>query len=331
MTRDRDFKKLVRRRMEKTGESYTAARARLRPEPDSKTGMYPFEMFDEGAKEVVAGAQALAHKESNGMILPQHLLLAILRARKGGGAGVLRRLGVQVPALRGALRAHPARVLKHPAGRIIPAAGTRRVLEEAVRWASEQGSDKVRSEHLLAGLFCETEEPAYLALADLGVTAEQARPHILELDRAGAPAKPRRARPVPQPVPHPAATGGLEAAIREARSAAHREGAMFFRSDHMLSRLVAADSQTPALPGLLEAVGADLTELRRRLKPPRRVTRLEAEVWKLRRQEDDAIRDGDEDRARRLMAEEAGLRDHLASALDAWNESWQKKPAAARS
>ena len=90
----------------------------------------------------------------------------------------------------------------------------------------------------------------------------------------------------------------------------------------MLSHLVAVDSPTPALLGLLEAVGADLGELRRRLRPPRRVTRLEAEIWRLRHEEDAAVEGGDDERARSLLNDEAKLRDQLAAALDGWNDRW---------
>lgn len=100
---------------------------------------------------------------------------------------------------------------------------------------------------------------------------------------------------------------------------------MFFRSDHMLSHLVAVNSPTPALLGLLEAVGADLGELRRRLRPPRRVTRLEAEIWRLRREEDAAVEGGHDERARTLLGEEAKVRDRLAGALDAWNDGWVRQ------
>lgn len=323
MTRDRDFKKVVRSRMDKTGESYTTARAKLDPRPDEKTGMYPFDMFDETAKDVLAGAQADAVKSHSGMILPQHLLLSLLRVRKGGGARVLRRLGVHAPALRAALKLHPHRVLHHPAGRIIPAAETKRVIEEAVRWAADHGSEWVRSEHLLAGLFSEASDPACRALADLGVTAERTAAYIAELDWP-QPRRNRRKPPVPQPIPYPAATGGLHAAIQQARDAAKKEGAMLLRSDHLLSRLAASDAPTPAVAHLLVAVGADLAQLRQRLRPPRRVLQLEAQIWKLRQQEDDAIRNGDENRARQLLEAETKLRDQLAVALDAWNDSWKR-------
>jgi hypothetical protein len=102
---------------------------------------------------------------------------------------------------------------------------------------------------------------------------------------------------------------------------------MFFRSDHLLSQLAGPNSQTPALVDLLRAVGADVQELRRRLRPPRRVTRLESEIWRLRLEQDQAVLDGDDERARKLLEEEKGLRDQLAAALDAWNDAWARPRA----
>jgi hypothetical protein len=330
MPRDRDFKKIVRRRMTKTGESYTAARARLaRPTPEGSTALLPVELFDEPAKQVLATAQAEAAKAQAGLILPEHLLLGLVRERRGGGARVLRALGVRAPALRMALRARAPQRVHHPAGRIIPAASTRRVLNQAMHEAEQQGRQQVMTEDLLAGIFCETDDVSCKVLAELGATADRAAPLIAAL------AAPRRRRGAPAPAasppkPHPVATGGLADALQRGRNAAHREGAMFFRSDHMLSELVAIDSPTPALVGLLGAIGADLGQLRRRLRPPRRVTRLEAEIWRLRQQEDDAVRGGDEERARTLLDEEARLRVRLAAALDAWNDGWARPPARRR-
>jgi len=95
---------------------------------------------------------------------------------------------------------------------------------------------------------------------------------------------------------------------------------MFFRSDHLLSQLVGPESPTPVLVDLLRAAGTDLHELRRRLRPPRRVTRLEAEIWRLCREQDAAVRAGEEERAKG----EARLRGQLAATLAAWNEGWAK-------
>jgi ATP-dependent Clp protease ATP-binding subunit ClpA len=336
MPRDRDFKRIVRQRMTKTGESYAAARAKLaRPTPQAPSGLYPWDRFDETAKHVLAIAQAEAVKAQVGLILPDHLLLGLIRERRGGAARILRALGVRAPVLRAALRAGAPRRVQHPAGRIVAAASTRRVLDQALLEAEQQGREQVLTEDLLAGIFCETDDVSCRVLAQLGATADRAAAlygaHTDRLGRTASLTSPRRRRggttPPAPPPPHPVATGGLADAMQRGRSAAHREGAMFFRSDHLLSELVAIDSPTPALLGLLQGVGADLDELRRRLRPPRRVMRLEAEIWRLRGQEDAAVEGGDEERARKLLDEEAKLRDQLATALDAWNDGWQKPPA----
>jgi ATP-dependent Clp protease ATP-binding subunit ClpA len=327
MPEDRDFKKIVRRRMSKTGESYTAARARLvgappaapRP-PDSKSGLFPLGTFDEGAKGILVAAQAEAVKARTGLIAPEHLLLGLLRQRKGGAAPLLRALGVHAPAVRAALQSQGLRRVEHPAGRVIPAASTKRVIEQALVEAGQRGSEQVGAEHLLLGILYETGEPAARALAELGATAERVAAMV---KGRSVPARAGGTRPaVPPSTVHPAPTSGVAAVLQRGRNAALKEGAMFFRSDHLLSQLVARDSQTPALLDLLRAVGTDLEELRRRLRPPRRVTRLEAEIWRRRRAEDEAIRQGNGELARKLLVEEKGLRDRLAPALDAWNEGW---------
>lgn len=92
--RDRDFKKLVRQRMHKTGESFTAARAQLLALPGGRrlashpggTGMYPFDRFTEPAKDVLVLAQQGAEASGTGYIGTEHLLLGLLTS--GGAAAV---------------------------------------------------------------------------------------------------------------------------------------------------------------------------------------------------------------------------------------------------
>ncbi len=321
MPRDRDFKKIVRRRMSKTGESYTAARANLAPTPKAAaSGMYPFDRFNDDAKEALATAQAEAMKASAGVIMPEHVLLGLLRSRRGIAARVLRTLGVRTPEVRAMLEARGPQRIHHPAGRIIPADSTRRVIEQAFHAAQQLGSEQVGTEHLLLGIFSEPDDAASQVLAQLGATAERTAPLL-----AAPPSAPRRRRTSPPvPVPGPPSTSGLASAIQRGRNAAMSEGAMFFRSDHLLSQLIGRESPTPALADLLRASGTDLDELRRRLRPPRRVTRLETEIWRLRREEDEAVRAGEEEKAKGLLADEARLSDQLAAALDAWNEDWSK-------
>lgn len=102
---------------------------------------------------------------------------------------------------------------------------------------------------------------------------------------------------------------------------------MLLRSDHLLGALVQRDSPAPALLALLAAVGANLDALRQRLKPPRKITRLEAEIWRLRQQKEEATAAGDERDLAGLRQREGELRDQLAKALDAWQARWGRTKA----
>src|SRR5262249_6752632 len=107
VTRDRSFKKVIRARMRRTGETYTAARAHVeRTTPPAPfilrggTGMYPFERFTERAKKVLTLAQEEAERSKVSYIGTEHLLLALLREADGLAAHVLTSLGVDEEATR---------------------------------------------------------------------------------------------------------------------------------------------------------------------------------------------------------------------------------------
>lgn len=114
--RDRDFKKLVRQRMHKTGESFTAARAQLLTLRDARTpasrpgrtGMYPFDRFTEPAKEVLTLAQQEAEASGAGYIGTEHLLLGLYRNPDSAATWILLEAG----ALEAAARAHVTDMLR---------------------------------------------------------------------------------------------------------------------------------------------------------------------------------------------------------------------------
>jgi len=73
VTRNRDFKRLIRARMRRTGESYAIARLQLRragPPPSEATAggeaMNPFHRFSEPAKQVLTAAQEEAERAGHG-------------------------------------------------------------------------------------------------------------------------------------------------------------------------------------------------------------------------------------------------------------------------
>lgn len=77
MTKDRDFKKVVRARMAKTGESYAAARARTRPQPKAR---YSFDSFTADAKKALVRAEVMARRQNCTYIGTDHLLIAVAYA-----------------------------------------------------------------------------------------------------------------------------------------------------------------------------------------------------------------------------------------------------------
>jgi len=102
MTDDKDFKKLVRDRAAKTGESYRAARAQLRPASAQGEGQN-FTLSGETAIRIFSLAEQEARVGGDPAVWPEHVLLALLD--DGGMAlRLLQRLKVSPVAVRHAIR-----------------------------------------------------------------------------------------------------------------------------------------------------------------------------------------------------------------------------------
>ena len=171
------------------------------------------------------------------------------------------------------------------------------------------------TEHLLLGILIEGGGAGASVLAQFGVTVDRARDAVNAVLAQGAPRVTRRAFGSSTGMP---STPGVHRAFEGARQSAVKQGAMLPRSDHLLWAFVQRDSPAPALVVLLGAVGADLDALRRKLKPPRKITQLEAEIWQLRQQKEEATAAGDARTLARLRQREDELRRELARSLDAW-------------
>ena len=321
--RERDFKKLVRQRMLKTGESFTAARAqllalsgarRLASHP-GETSMYPFDRFTELAKDVLVVAQREAEASGTGYIGTEHLLLGLLMSG-GAGAVALDRLGVDRQAVQETIRSHLGPEEPYMAGRVVPAKRVKKVIELAF---GEAGGSHVGTQHLLLGILSEGGGLGARVLAQTGVTVDRAREAVSAVIAEGAPKGTQRAMGSSTGMP---STTGVHQAIEGARQSAVKEGAILLRSDHLLGALVQHGGPAPALLTLLAAMGTNLEALRQRLKPPRKITQLEAEIWRLRQQKEEAIAAGDDQASARLRQRESDLRGQLASSLDAWQARW---------
>ncbi len=187
MTRERDFKRLVRARMRRTGESYATARAQLRRRglPPSAAveggrGMYPFERFTEHAKKVLTLAQDEAFNLGHGHIGTEHLLLGLVQEGEGLGPRALATVGVTMTAVRPLVEevVPPAPGEERPPRQIIPTTRTKNVIELALHAADLQGRQSVGTDHLLLGLVAEGEGLGAVVLRNLGADEATLRKEV---------------------------------------------------------------------------------------------------------------------------------------------------------
>ncbi|MGX7824077.1 Clp protease N-terminal domain-containing protein [Actinokineospora sp. 24-640] len=165
-----------------------------------------FERFTRAARDVVTGA--VTKGEAEGVVLPEHLVLALLDSEGTTGAGVLAHFGVDPEAVAAAVRANARRggmgesdaaalaelgidldavvaavERAHGTGALAPrrarrrfhtpfAAESKKVLERALREALDQGDRFIGDEHLLLALLA---EPAGEAL---GLNHSDVRAHL---------------------------------------------------------------------------------------------------------------------------------------------------------
>jgi ATP-dependent Clp protease ATP-binding subunit ClpA len=245
MTRDRSFKKVIRARMRRTGESYTAARAQVertappsRPANRGGSGMYPFERFTERAKAVLTRAQQEAVAFGHSYIGTEHLLLGLLY-NEGLGRTTLNALGVELEPAREAIVA----ILGEPRviiGQIIPTARVKKVIELSFEEARRMGHNYVGTEHMVLGLLVEGEGVAAKVLQDMGVTLDGAR---AEIERQTIAHGPEPAGSPPRPAQHTAMrpmTPDLRRLMRTASALADSRGASFVGLDHLLDAMISS-------------------------------------------------------------------------------------------
>ena len=134
---------------------------------------------------VVTGAARLAmhlgRQEAEALRRPrlgtEHVLLGILRLESGPACAALKRAGVDLGAVRGAvMELHnedpndDARFNREP---LPPSPQCRAALERSVHEAARRGDDRLRPEHLLVALLTDAGSGAVRSLARLGVEPDQ--------------------------------------------------------------------------------------------------------------------------------------------------------------
>jgi ATP-dependent Clp protease ATP-binding subunit ClpB len=107
--------------------------------------------FTEKAQATIVAAQQLAERLQSPILDAEHLLAALLEPDDGVPAETLRRLGVDLPAIRGELATLLSRRAKIQGGSLTLDPRTKRVIERAQEEARRLGDEYVSTEHLLLG------------------------------------------------------------------------------------------------------------------------------------------------------------------------------------
>ena len=108
--------------------------------------------FTEKAQEAVLAAQQLAERTQSPVLDAEHLLAALIGPDDGIPAETLRRLGVDLPALRGEIAAILARRARIQGGSMGLDPRGKRVIERAQEESKRLGDEYTSTEHLLLGV-----------------------------------------------------------------------------------------------------------------------------------------------------------------------------------
>src|SRR5216117_1462956 len=134
-----------------------------------------FDKFTEKAQEAILSAQESMRSAQHAQMESEHLLLALLEQSDGIVPQVLAKVGVNMAALRGRVRAELDRLPKvsgPPAEGLMIGPGLRQALETAQAEAQRLHDEYISAEHLLLGIAAGRGSAAARSLADAGVTSD---------------------------------------------------------------------------------------------------------------------------------------------------------------
>jgi ATP-dependent Clp protease ATP-binding subunit ClpC len=141
-----------------------------------------FERFTERARKVIILAREEAIRLGHNFVGTEHLLLGLIREGDGLAVAILKKLNVNISAVKGEIEKIVSVGLEFsPAGEIPFTPQAKKVLEYAISEARSLGHNYIGTEHLLLGLIREGEGIASLVLRDFGVSVASAKAQAQEL------------------------------------------------------------------------------------------------------------------------------------------------------
>lgn len=141
-----------------------------------------FERFTERARKVIILAREEAIRLGHNFVGTEHLLLGLIREGDGLAVAILKKLNVNISAVKGEIEKIVSVGSEFsPSGEIPFTPQAKKVLEYAISEARSLGHNYIGTEHLLLGLIREGEGIASLVLRDFGVSVASAKAQAQEL------------------------------------------------------------------------------------------------------------------------------------------------------
>ncbi len=138
-----------------------------------RRGSAGFERYTVRARQAVLAAQESAREHGSRTIEPGHLLLGVLSEADGLGAKVVGLLLGSLDTARDAVEATLPRTDETLVSHVPFSDAGKQVFKETVAAALDLGHNYVGTEHMLLGVLRVPEDPATVALIELGVTLER--------------------------------------------------------------------------------------------------------------------------------------------------------------
>jgi hypothetical protein len=148
------------------------------PAPSALVEQDPLYIFTAAAQDALAHAHEEAERTRQ-WIGTEHLLHGLKSAEEGRAAQVLRRLGVDVDALRAQLREEDGQP-GEKGRRLLPTSQLRQVLKRAKEEMTREAVAQLGTDHLLLGLLLEGGSQVATALEAQGVTYRAVRDALTE-------------------------------------------------------------------------------------------------------------------------------------------------------
>ncbi len=159
--------------------------------------MLDFKDYTESAQRVLTSVQDILNRFSQNQMSSEHILLAILEDDNNAAVDILRKIGVNIDALKDETSSFVSRYGMRSAAPSQPGAvaqiyitpDARYVLEEAKKEARRMGDEKVGTDHLLLGMILVPNSMTYRLLSRQGVTPDKVYEAIREVRTSGKTAE----------------------------------------------------------------------------------------------------------------------------------------------